>query len=213
MTTIVMTGGRIYTADRTDRFVDGLVADGGRIVFVGSAEEALVLAPPDARLVDLAGRSVVPGFVDAHNHLAFTGSELAQVDVRYPGVGSIADLVARIAEVAERTPDGTWIRAAGMNHARFTEGRLPTRWDLDEATRVHPILVTHISGHHALGNSLALEQRGLTDRTPDPEGGRLVRDERGRFLLFARPLREGHLVVINFVERAGELVRVRIRGC
>ena len=62
----------------------------------------------------------------------------------------------------------------------FEDGRRATRWDLDEATRVHPVLVTHISGHHALGNSLALELRGLDDETPDPEGGRLARDAAGR---------------------------------
>ena len=100
--------------------------------------------------------------------------------MRYPGVASIADLVGRIAEAAERTPDGQWIRAVGMNPEMFGDGRLPTRWDLDEATRVHPVLVQHMSGHHALANSLGLEQRGLADDVGDPEGGHLVRDERGR---------------------------------
>ena len=85
---------------------------------------------------------------------------------RYPGVASIADLVARIAEAAERTPDGTWIRAVGMNPEMFRDGRLPTRWDIDEATHVHPVLVQHMSGHHALANSLGLERRGLDDTLP-----------------------------------------------
>jgi hypothetical protein len=67
-----------------------------------------------------------------------------------------------------------------MNPEMFGDGRLPTRWDLDEATRVHPVLVQHMSGHHALANSLGLDLRGLTDGTRDPEGGHLVRDEQGR---------------------------------
>ncbi len=73
-----------------------------------------------------------------------------------------------------------WIRAVGMNPEMFRDGRLPTRWDLDEATRVHPVLVQHMSGHHALANSLGLERRGLDDDGVDPEGGHLVRDDRGR---------------------------------
>ena len=62
----------------------------------------------------------------------------------------------------------------------FPDDRLPTRWDLDEATRVHPVLVQHMSGHHALANTIALEHRGVTDAAADPDGGRLVRDDRGR---------------------------------
>lgn len=172
--------GRIRTQDAADRVVDGLLVVDDRIAVVGTTAEARSVAPADARIIDLAGRTALPGFVDAHNHLASTGAELAAVDVRYPGVASIADLVARIAEVAERTPDGQWIRAVGMNPALFSDGRLPTRWDLDTATQVHPTLVQHMSGHHALANSLALELRGVTDEAVDPEGGHLVRDERGR---------------------------------
>lgn len=180
MGAFVFVNGPIHTMDPSDRVVDGLLVEGERIVLAGAAQAGRAAAPPGAAIVDLGGRTMVPGFIDAHDHLAFTGAELGQVDVRYPAVRSIAELVARIAEVAERTEDGVPIRAVGMNHAKFTEGRLPTRWDLDAATRVHPVIVQHISGHHALANSLALARRGLSDDTPDPEGGHLVRDERGR---------------------------------
>jgi predicted amidohydrolase YtcJ len=191
---IVLTGGPIHTCDPDSSVVDGLVVVDDRVAYAGDAAAADRFAPPDAVRVDLSGRSVVPGFVDAHNHLAFTGAELNQVDVRSPAVGSIADLVARIAEAAERTPDGVWIRAVGMNDNAFSDGRLPTRWDLDEATRVHPVLVTHMSGHHALGNSLALERRGLGDGAADPEGGHLLRDDRGRLTGYARDAAQQLLV-------------------
>ena len=172
--------GRIRTQDVADHVVEGLLVVDDRVAVVGSEAEARAAAPADAHVIDLRGRTALPGFIDAHNHLAFTGAELSAVDVRYPGVASIADLVARIAEVAERTPDGRWIRAVGMNPALFADGRLPTRWDLDAATQVHPTIVQHMSGHHALANSLALERRGLNDGARDPEGGHLVRDDRGR---------------------------------
>ena len=181
MDRLLLGRGTVFTAvPGLSPFVGDVAIVGERIVAVGPEEEVRAAAPAGARHVDLAGRTVLPGFVDAHNHLAFTGAELTQIDVRFPGVDSIASLVARIAETAERTPDGTWIRAVGMNPAGYREGRLPTRWDLDEATRVHPVLIQHMSGHHALANTLALESRHLSDSTPDPQGGHLVRDERGR---------------------------------
>jgi predicted amidohydrolase YtcJ len=181
MAGIALLNGRVFTARPGEPpFDGGLAIVGERIVAVGGNHAAMAAAPPDAQRLDLEGRSILPGFVDAHHHLAFTGAELAAIDARYPGVASIGDLVARIAEAAERTPDGVWIRAVGMNPEMFADGRLPTRWDLDDATRVHPVLVQHMSGHHALANSLGLQSRGLDDTATDPEGGHLVRDERGR---------------------------------
>lgn len=181
MAGLVLHDGRVFTARRAEpTFTGGVAIAGDRIVAVGADDIVRASAADDAIHVDVAGRSILPGFVDPHHHLAFTGAELAAVDVRYPGVASIAALVARIAEAAERTADGTWIRAVGMNPEMYPDGRLPTRWDLDEATRVHPVVVQHMSGHHALANSLALEMRGLSDDAADPEGGQVVRDARGR---------------------------------
>jgi predicted amidohydrolase YtcJ len=177
---LLFVGGPIHTMDRTGRVVDGLVVIGDSIAFVGAAEAARVIAPPDAAVIDVAGRAVVPGFVDAHDHLAFTGAELAAVDVRSPGVLSVAALVERIADAAERVPDGVMIRAVGLNDHAFIDGRRPTRRDLDEATAVHPVIVQHMSGHHALANTLAIERRGVTDQAADPPGGALGRDARGR---------------------------------
>jgi hypothetical protein len=181
MSALGVVNGTVFTARATDApFRGGVAAIDGRIVAVGPDEAVPAALPPDAEIVDARGGSILPGFVDAHNHLAFTGAELAQVDVRSPGVASIADLVARIADAAERTPDGEWIRAVGMNDATFADGRRPTRWDLDDATRVHPVLVQHMSGHHAVANSLALEVRGVSETTADPEGGHLLRGDRGQ---------------------------------
>jgi predicted amidohydrolase YtcJ len=194
---LVLVNGRVFTA-RTGEpaFAGGVAIVGDRIVAVGGDAAVRAMAPPDAQTLDVDGRSILPGFIDPHDHLAFTGAELASVDVRYPGVGSIADLVGRIAEVAERTPDGQWIRAVGMNPEQFADGRLPTRWDLDEATRVHPVLVQHMSGHHAVANTMALERRGLTDDTSDPAGGRLVRDDRGRLTGYCLDAAQGLIVPI-----------------
>src|SRR5262245_38205984 len=142
---LALLNGRVFTSAVDARpFTGGVAIEGGRIVAVGPDEAVLRALAGDVRRVDVAGRSILPGFVDAHHHLAFTGAELAAVDVRYPGVDSIAALVGRIAAAAERTPDGAWIRAVGLNPEMFGDGRLPTRWDLDGATSVHPVLVQHM---------------------------------------------------------------------
>ena len=178
---IALINGRVFTSRPGEPpFSGGVAIAGDRIVAVGGDHAVRAAAPPDARFIDVAGQTILPGFVDAHHHLAFTGAELAAVDARYPGVASIDELVALVAEAAERTPDGEWIRVVGMNPEIFRDGRAPTRWDLDEATRVHPVLIQHMSGHHALANSLGLERRGLTDDAVDPAGGHLVRDDQGR---------------------------------
>lgn len=174
---VALVNGRVYTADAAGARASAVGVVGDRIAVVGSDEDVL-RALPDAERLDLGGRTVLPGFIDAHNHFLATGESLGWVDVRYPGVGSVEDLVARIAEAAERTPPGTWIRAFGFDHAKYE--REPTRFDLDRAAPAHPVAVLHVSGHHVLVNTRVLEAAGVDDDTPDPEGGRLVRDERGR---------------------------------
>ena len=93
-------------------------------------------------------------------------------------MATIDDLVAAIARAAAETEPGRWVVAFGFDHAKYE--REPTRWDLDEATHEHPVLIFHVSGHQGLANSAALELRGITDDTPDPDGGQIVRDAAGR---------------------------------
>ncbi len=176
----IFRNGRIHTLDARGTRAEAVGVVEGRIRAVGTREAVRAAMPPGVPEIDLGGRTVLPGFIDAHNHFLATGEALGAVDVFYPRVGSIEGLVAAIAAAAARTPAGRWIRAVGLNHAKFPDGRPPTRWDLDRATRDHPVLVQHVSGHWALVNSAALATRSLDERTPDPQGGRLVRDAQGR---------------------------------
>ena len=152
--------------------------DGSRIVAVGDVEEVRRALPPDAREIDAGGRTVVPGFVDAHNHYLATAESFAGVEAR--DVTSIAELQRRVGEFAERRAPGTWIRGHGLEWSAFAEGRMPDRGDLDEVSRTHPILLEHVSGHAILVNSLAMELRGVSDDVRDPDGGTFDRDDRGR---------------------------------
>jgi len=169
--------GSIHTGDAAGTRAAAAAVGDGRILMVGSdrdVEEAF----PGGETIDLGGRTVVPGFIDAHNHYLATGESLDSIDARYPGVSSVEDLVAAVAAAAERLPAGARITGFGFDHAKY--GVAPTRWDLDRATTVHPVAISHVSGHYLVANSAALAAAGIDEATRDPKGGRLARDEQGR---------------------------------
>lgn len=169
--------GTVYTADPVGSWAEAVAVVDGRIAAVG-ADREVRRAVPGADEIDLGGRTVVPGFIDAHNHLLFTGGSMASVDLRYPGVASVDDLAAAVADAAATSPPGGRIRGFGFDQAKYD--RSPTRWDLDRIAAGHEVALTHVSGHCLLVNSAALEAAGIDDDTPDPPGGRFVRDGRGR---------------------------------
>src|SRR4051794_38734833 len=119
--------------------------DGNRIVAVGDIEAVRQALPSTAQELDAGDRTVVPGFIDAHNHYLATAESFAGVDAR--DVTSIAELQRLVGEFAERRAPGTWIRGHGLEWSAYAEGRLPNRRDLDEVSETHPILLEHVSGH------------------------------------------------------------------
>ncbi|HEV2124782.1 MAG TPA: amidohydrolase [Chloroflexota bacterium] len=172
---VILRGGRVHTVDAKDRVVEAVAVAGDRILAVGSDTEVEVVAGPETRVVDLAGRTVLPGFVEAHNHMTGFGAGRVAIDCKAPGIDSIAALKREIAERAHQAPPGEWIRARGYNQTRLAEGRHPNRFDLDEAAPDHPVIVTRTCGHIAAVNSRALVLAGIDDTTPDPPGGRFDR--------------------------------------
>src|ERR1700682_306435 len=155
-TAFLFTNARVVTCDARRPSADAVAVRAGRIVAVGEDEAVRGEVDPATEVIDLGGRTVVPGFIDAHNHFACTAETFFAVDARPASAGSIAELLVLIDQVAERTPPGGWVRGFGMDFTRFAEGRHPTRWDLDEVTRQHPVVILHVSGHYALVNSRAL---------------------------------------------------------
>jgi predicted amidohydrolase YtcJ len=176
----VFINGRVLTCDPRRQTAHAVAIRAGRILAVGEDDEVRAETDPAADVIDLGGRTVVPGFIDAHNHFACTAETFFAVDARPASAGSIAALLALVDRAAERTPPGGWVRGFGMDFTRFAEGRHPTRWDLDEVTREHPVVILHVSGHYALVNSRALRDQGITDDVADPAGGSFERDARGR---------------------------------
>jgi predicted amidohydrolase YtcJ len=147
---------------------------GDRLLAVGSNDDVLNLVSPRTKKIDLGGRTVVPGFIDAHTHPAYSGyRHLKQVDC---DLRTIAAIQGALRERAAQTPPGTWIVGFKYDDTKTSEGRRLTRDDLDAVSREHPVFVEHRGGHTAYLNSLAFQKAGVSEQTPDPAGGRFDRD-------------------------------------
>lgn len=173
----MIVNGAVFTSNVIFPWAQAVAMENGLITAVGTTEQVLA-GFRGTEVIDVGGRTVLPGFIDAHNHFLATGESLATVDVRYPAVRSVEDLVAAIVRAIDGEADDSYVRAYGFDHAKYE--RAPTRWDLDAVSGHHPVMVGHVSGHYVLVNSVAMEQRGINELTPDPPGGRLDRDELGR---------------------------------
>ena len=181
---ILLRAATILTMDPARPRAAAVGIAGDRIAAVGDVEAVRRALPPDAEEIDAGAATIVPGFIDAHNHFLATAESFAGLEAR--DVTSIGELQRRVGELAERRAPGTWIRGHGLEWSAFEEGRPPNRDDLDEISRTHPILLEHVSGHAILVNSLAMELRGVRDDVRDPDGGTFDRDDRGRATGIAR---------------------------
>jgi len=165
----------VLTMDASLPVAQALAVKDGRIVEVGGTDEVLWLREDDYEVIDLAGRTVVPGFVDPHNHFSIGAFETLWADCR--AARSVADLQQTLAAAASDTPAGAWVRGVGYDHHLI--GAHPTRGDLDAAVPDRPALVMHFSHHQCVANSRALAEAGIARGTPDPPGGEIARDKSG----------------------------------
>jgi predicted amidohydrolase YtcJ len=174
--------GPILTMNSTDQVVDSLGIEGDRIAAVGSREDVLDWAGDGARLIDLVGRAIVPGFVDAHGHFPGEGIYSKVVDLNAPPIGAIErldDIIALLALRADETSAGEWVVGMSYDDTLLAEERHPTREDLDRVSTTHPVAIIHVSGHLAVANSMALASVGLDRNSKDPDGGVLRRGPDG----------------------------------
>lgn len=147
------------------------------IVAVGSDEAMLKLRGPHTQVVDLGGAFVMPGFNDAHTHIASAGQQKLTVDL--DGTTSLADMLERIRAYVKQAKPGQWILGAGWDHTVWSSKALPTRGDLDKVTEGHPAVFYRTDGHIVVANSAALLAAGISSATKDPEGARIDRDTTG----------------------------------
>jgi predicted amidohydrolase YtcJ len=167
----------VWTGDAQAPKAEAIAIDDGNIVAIGSSADIRKLADAKTHGVDLKGAFVVPGFIDNHVHFINGGMALAQVDLR--DAATRAEFTKRIAQAAAKTPKGQWIKDGNWDHELWG-GELPTRDWIDQDTASTPVFISRLDGHMALANSLVLKLAGIDEKTPDPDGGTIVRDPNGR---------------------------------
>jgi len=173
---LILHHGRVITVDSLDRVVEAIAIRGDRIVAVGTDAEVLRLAAASTRRIDLGGRAVTPGLLDAHAHMSGGATDrFLLLDVNYPAVKGIVDIVAAVRARAATFPDGTWIDGSGWDEGKFVERRMITAADLDAASPRHPVVLSNTTGHYVVANSLALRLANITRATADPPGGTIDR--------------------------------------
>jgi|WetSurMetagenome_2_1015567.scaffolds.fasta_scaffold58103_2 predicted amidohydrolase YtcJ len=175
----VFLNGQVITADSCDRVADSVGVKENRISYVGDSFEARRLIGHRTIVVDLNGRSLLPGFIDAHCHAGMFGVAQARLQCGPEFVRSIQDIKRSIGRKARETPEGALIIGRGYLEQALEEKRHPNKWDLDEAAPNHQVIIVRTCGHFAVANSRVLEACGILANTPDPHGGRIDRNPNG----------------------------------
>jgi len=174
----VYTGVILTSGFKTVQRAEAIAVKGDRIEDVGETAEIMKLKGPDTQVIDLGGKFVMPGFNDAHLHLASAGFE--QLNVNMVGVKSLDEFRDRIRAKLDSIAPGDWVIGAGWDETLWPVKTPPTRWDIDEVTTDHPVLMTRVDGHIAVANTRALQLASITIASRDPKGGKIDRDSTGQ---------------------------------
>lgn len=172
----VAVNGRIYTLNSAQPIASSIAVKGSRILSIGDDLGRHIGSA--TKRVDLKGATVVPGFIDSHGHVAGLGESLENLDFR--NAAAVADVQKSVAEAAARRPKGEWIRGRAWDQTRWPGGQFPTAADLSKAAPDHPVYLTRVDGHAAWVNEKALHLADVNAATPDPPGGKIIRDAQRR---------------------------------
>src|SRR5918993_3124672 len=174
---IVFKNGNIYTAADTSPRAEAIAVKADRIVFVGTNALAQQYVGQNTRVVDLKGKTVLPGFTDSHQHLSGVG--FREMNLNLEGTMSLADFLAKVkARVAQAKP-GEWVTGRGWIETHWKPPVFPTRSDLDKVAPNNPVILTRADGHGSVANSAALNLGGIDKNTPNPFGGEISKDKNG----------------------------------
>ena len=174
----VYTGVVMTSSFKTVQRAEAIAVKGDRIEDVGETAEMLKLKGPDTQVIDLGGKFVMPGFNDAHLHLASAGFE--QLNVNMVGVKSLDEFRDRIRAKLDSVAPGDWVIGEGWDETLWPVKTPPTRWDIDEVTTDHPVFLVRVDGHVAVANTRALQLASITIASRDPKGGKIDRDSTGQ---------------------------------
>ncbi|MDX2412153.1 MAG: amidohydrolase [Woeseiaceae bacterium] len=176
----ILVNGNILTVDAQDTVAEAIAIRDGRIIAVGENEEIQALAGPDTDRIDLQGLTATPGLLDTHAHFSYGGLlMLTQIDLSFPMVKSVGDVVNLVTERQAIAAPGEWILGRGWDEGKLTERRYVLASDLDAVTGERPVWLAHTMGHYGVANSAALKLAGIDRDTPDPPGGVIDRDDDG----------------------------------
>jgi predicted amidohydrolase YtcJ len=174
---LVVVNANIRTMDAKRSVAKSMAVWNGRIIGIGSEADTRPLIGKETRVIDAGGKTIVPGFNDAHVHFMETGQQLSSVDLR--DAKTPEEFVARIKAFAAKLPKGRWILGGKWDHENWKPNNLPTAAMIDAATPDHPVFIDRLDGHMALANSLAMRLASVTKETKDVDGGLIVRDAGG----------------------------------
>ncbi len=173
---LILNNARVITCDPVKPAAESLAILNGRIMTVGSSKDTGLVKGINTRVIDCQGKSLVPGFNDAHCHFFSFIRHLFNLDLSPASVHSINDIKLAIQRKTQITPEGVWISGSGYNEFYLAEKRHPTRQDLDEVSPRHPVIISHRSQHVCVLNSLAMRLVGITNESEAPAGGVIERD-------------------------------------
>jgi len=183
---LVIINAKVITVDQDFSIKQAVAVRDGKIAAVGTDEDVKPFIGSETRVLNLKGKPLLPGINESHMHAPFFGASRPplSLDLTYPAVQSIPDMVAALKQKVAEVEPGEWIRGFGWDQSTLEECRndpskLPRKWDLDAVSPDHPVAFTDFSVHTLLVNSKALEIAGITNDTPDPPSGEMERDERG----------------------------------
>ncbi|TDL32713.1 amidohydrolase [Jeotgalibacillus sp. S-D1] len=177
---IILRNGEVITVDPANQIHEAVAVKDNKILATGTNGEIDDLSDDKTQVIDLKGRSCLPGFVDAHLHLTIYGTNLLGVSCIAPHIHSLQDIFADLKEKAAATKKGEWVRAWGFNEHEIEEDRFPTREELDLVSTDHPIVIIRGCNHTSIANSKALELAGIHNQSDDPPGGLIEKDGFGR---------------------------------
>lgn len=173
---IIYMNGKIFTANPEQPFASAMVIRDGRIHCIGEENE---MESMEGERVDLKGRRMLPGLIDAHMHPLYLANSSKQIPCLPPVVESIEDIVTEVRKARKEQDSESWIEGWGYDEGKLADGRSPSRWDLDKATTESPVIITRTCTHIVVVNSKALELAGINKHTKDPVGGKIDRDSDG----------------------------------
>ena len=169
----------VITMDANLSTAEALGVSGDTLAVVGTTTEVLAWAGDEADVIDIAGKTIIPGLIESHNHISIGAIWETHANCSSVTCGTIEDVLNTIAERVATTEPGQWVQGFGFDDTAIAEMRHLTRHDLDSVSTEHPVCIRHVSGHLSYLNSLALELVGISAETPDPPGGTIHREDGG----------------------------------